>query len=109
VVGGRDTPRAAFDISEMDNARWTPRQPNARRSIAVPPVTPAMPSARARASASRNLDEMMPRIQQVMKQTRVRIFRADTRSEGKLLSLFEPSTEVIRKGKAGRPTSSARW
>jgi hypothetical protein len=25
------------------------------------------------------------------------------RSEGKLLSLFEPSTEVIRKGKAGKP------
>jgi len=27
----------------------------------------------------------------------------DTRAEGKLLSLFEPSTEVIRKGKAGKP------
>ena len=49
------------------------------------------------------LDEMMPRVKQVMKQTRVRIFRGNTRSEGKLLSLFEPSTEVIRKGKAGKP------
>jgi len=39
----------------------------------------------------------------VMKQTRARIFRGNTRSEGKLLSLFEPSTEVIRKGKAGKP------
>ena len=38
-----------------------------------------------------------------MKQTRARIFRGDTRSEGKLLSLFEPSTEIIRKGKAGKP------
>jgi hypothetical protein len=38
-----------------------------------------------------------------MKQTRARIFRGSTRSEGKLLSLFEPSTEVIRKGKAGKP------
>ena len=35
--------------------------------------------------------------------TRARIFRGNTRSEGKLLSLFEPSTEVIRKGKAGKP------
>jgi IS5 family transposase len=51
----------------------------------------------------RQLDEMMPRVKQVMKQTRVRIFRGNTRSEGKLLSLFEPSTEVIRKGKAGKP------
>ena len=49
------------------------------------------------------LDEMMPRVRQVMKQTRARIFRGNTRSEGKLLSLFEPSTEVIRKGKAGKP------
>ena len=49
------------------------------------------------------LDEMLPRVKQVMKQTRARIFRGDTCSEGKLLSLFEPSTEIIRKGKAGKP------
>jgi Transposase domain (DUF772)/Transposase DDE domain len=49
------------------------------------------------------LDETMPLVKQVMKQTRARIFRGNTRSEGKLLSLFEPSTEVIRKGKAGKP------
>jgi hypothetical protein len=35
-----------------------------------------------------------------MKQTRARILRGETRSEGKLLSLFEPTTEIIRKGKA---------
>jgi transposase, IS5 family len=49
------------------------------------------------------LDQMTSRVRQVMKQTRARIFRGDTRSEGKLLSLFEPSTEVIRKGKAAKP------
>jgi len=49
------------------------------------------------------LDEMVPLVRQVMKQTRARILRGNTRSEGKLLSLFEPSTEVIRKGKAGKP------
>jgi IS5 family transposase len=49
------------------------------------------------------LDDMRSRVRQVMKQTRARIFRGNTRSEGKLLSLFEPSTEVIRKGKAGKP------
>ena len=51
----------------------------------------------------RQIDEMVPRVKQVMRQTRARIFRGNTRSEGKLLSLFEPSTEVIRKGKAGKP------
>jgi hypothetical protein len=29
--------------------------------------------------------------------------RGNTRFEGKLMSLFEPSTEVIRAGKAGKP------
>jgi hypothetical protein len=46
---------------------------------------------------------MVPRVKQVMKQTRARIFRGDTRSEGKIFSLFEPSTEIIRKDKAGKP------
>jgi IS5 family transposase len=48
------------------------------------------------------LDEMVPLVQKVMKQTRARILRGDTRSEGKI-SLFEPTTEIIRKGKAGKP------
>lgn len=48
-------------------------------------------------------------VKQMMKQTRERIFRGNTRSEGKLVSVFEPLTEIIRKGKAGRPTSSTRW
>jgi len=49
------------------------------------------------------IDTMVPRLKQVMKQTRARIFRGDTRSEGKIFSVFEPSTEIIRKGKAGKP------
>jgi len=49
------------------------------------------------------VDAMVPLVKQAMKQARARIFRGNTRSEGKILSLFEPSTEVIRKGKAGKP------
>ncbi len=49
------------------------------------------------------LEIMLPRVRQVMSQTRARVFRGETRSEGKILSLFEPATEVIRKGKAGKP------
>jgi transposase, IS5 family len=51
----------------------------------------------------RELDEMRLLVKQVMRQTRARVFCGNTRSEGKLLSLFEPSTEVVRKGKAGKP------
>jgi transposase, IS5 family len=52
----------------------------------------------------RVLDTMVPRVQQVIRQTRARIFQGETRSAGKIVSVFEPSTEVIRKGKASKPT-----
>jgi transposase, IS5 family len=51
----------------------------------------------------KEIDTMLPRVQQVIQQTKTRIFGGETRAEGKILSLFEPSTEVIRKGKAGKP------
>jgi transposase, IS5 family len=58
------------------------------------------------------IERMVPLVRQVMKQTRARIFRGETRSEGKIVSVFEPSTEIIRKslpprkrgGKASKPT-----
>jgi len=53
--------------------------------------------------AKRHLDEMIPRVQQVLFQTRERVLHGNTRAEGKLLSVFEPATEVIRKGKANKP------
>jgi IS5 family transposase len=49
------------------------------------------------------LDRMVPLVQQVMQQARARLFRGDTHFEGKIVSVFEPSAEVIRKGKAGKP------
>jgi IS5 family transposase len=45
---------------------------------------------------------MLPRVQQVIRQTKARVFGGDTHAD-KLLSIFETSTEVIRKGKAGKP------
>src|SRR5215813_5296437 len=49
------------------------------------------------------LQTMVALVKQVTKQTRARIFRGDPRTPGKILSLFEPSTELIRKGKAAKP------
>jgi transposase, IS5 family len=54
--------------------------------------------------ARQQLDEMIPRVQQVMKQTRERVLKGNTRAENKIVSVFEPDTEVIRKGKASKPT-----
>ena len=52
----------------------------------------------------RYLESMIPRVQQVLRQTKERIDHGNTHAPGKLVSLFEPDTEIIRKGKAGKPT-----
>jgi len=53
--------------------------------------------------AKGQLDEMIPRVQQVLRQARERVLHGNTHAEGKLLSVFETETEVIRKGKAKKP------
>jgi transposase, IS5 family len=49
------------------------------------------------------LETMSDRVRQVVRQTRARIFAGITQLPGKLVSVFEPHTEIIRKGKAGKP------
>ncbi len=56
------------------------------------------------ARAKRQLEQIIPRVQQVMRQTRQRVLGGDTHADGKIVGIFEPRTEVIRKGKAGKPT-----
>jgi len=50
------------------------------------------------------LERMLPRVQQVIRQAKARVRGGDVHVPGKLVSVFEPSTEVIRKGKASTPT-----
>src|SRR5258708_22325639 len=50
------------------------------------------------------LETMVGRVRQVVKQNKIRIFAGDTKSPGKIVSVFEPHTEIIRKGKASKPT-----
>ena len=50
----------------------------------------------------RELQSMVPRVRQVMRHTKARVFAGDTHAENKIVSLFEPSTEVIRKSLASR-------
>ena len=51
-----------------------------------------------------HLTEMAGRVQQVVKQAKVRIFDGITQLPGKIVSLFEPHSEIIGKGKASKPT-----
>ena len=50
------------------------------------------------------LDTFVPRVKHVMGQAKQRIFGGDTHVAEKLVSIFEPTTEIIRKGKASKPT-----
>jgi len=50
------------------------------------------------------LSGMMSRVQQVVHQTRARILRGVTTGADKLVSLFEPYAEILRRGKLHRPT-----
>jgi transposase, IS5 family len=52
----------------------------------------------------REIDTMIERTGQAMRQAKARVFGGNTHVEGKIVSVFEPSTEVIRKGKPSKPT-----
>lgn len=52
----------------------------------------------------REIERMVETLGKVVSQTKARVFGGDTHVEGKILSVFETSTEVIRKGKASKPT-----
>jgi IS5 family transposase len=50
------------------------------------------------------IETMIPRGRQVLRQTRARIVRGLTRSRGKLISIFEPHSQILRRGKIHKPT-----
>jgi IS5 family transposase len=59
-------------------------------------------------AAEASLKHYLPLVEKVLTQSRARIFRAQTRHPDKILSLFEPHTVVIRKGKAHKPNEFGR-
>jgi predicted anti-sigma-YlaC factor YlaD len=54
--------------------------------------------------ARQQLHQMRPLLNGSLEQTRARILDGDTHVPDKVLSIFEPHTEVIRKGKIAKPT-----
>ena len=52
----------------------------------------------------REIDDMAETVKNVVHQAKARVFGGDTHVEDKIVSVFETSTEVIRKGKASKPT-----
>lgn len=61
-------------------------------------ITPTVITARQR------LQDMTPLVTRILAQTRARVLGGDTHVSDKVLSVFEPHTEAIRKGKIAKPT-----
>jgi IS5 family transposase len=68
-----------------------------RVGTASPPLQPLLQRAQDQ------LREMRPLVQRVVDQTRARVLGGDTHVPDKVLSLFEPHTVTIRKGKIATP------
>jgi IS5 family transposase len=54
------------------------------------------------------LRHFLPLVENVIRQTQERVLGGNCHAEGKVLSLFEPHTQVIRKGKAHKPNEFGR-
>jgi len=89
----------ALTRATVRDARRVLRTLRPRARIAISAAT-----ARLLGRTRHVLRTFLPRVEQVIQQTRARLWHGDTHYREKLLSLFEPHTEVIRKGKAAKPT-----
>jgi len=54
------------------------------------------------------LERMIPLVRQVIRQTKARLFGKNVHAPEKLVSLFEPAAQIIRKGKSSKPTEFGR-
>lgn len=61
-------------------------------------------SAQIVRDARQQVQRMRPLVARVLAQTQARLFGGDTHVPDKVLSVFEPHTEAIRKGKIAKPT-----
>lgn len=62
------------------------------------------PTADIVRKARQQVQQMRPLVERVLAQTQARLFGGDTHVPDKVLSVFEPHTEAIRKGKIAKPT-----
>jgi IS5 family transposase len=73
------------------------RRLNQRRRTATGAIAPVLQRAQ------QHLQQMRPLLERVVAQTRARVLGGNTHVPDKVLSLFEPHTTTIRKGKMSKP------
>jgi len=105
------TARTASAVRDQTKARMTTlyREVMATTRVVVrhaeTVVQQTAEAAALRVQALREeLRETVGLVRRVLAQTRARVLKGDTHYPDKVLSLFEPQTEAIRKGKAAKPT-----
>jgi transposase, IS5 family len=75
---------------------------DSRRVLQEVETLPA-PRRRGVRGLGERLETVADQVCRVVKQTKARVFAGLTQFPDKLVSLFEPHTEIIRKGKSGKP------
>jgi IS5 family transposase len=75
---------------------------DSRRVLQEVETLPA-PRRRGIRGLGERLETVADQVRRVVKQTQARVFAGLTQFPDKLVSLFEPHTEIIRKGKSGKP------
>jgi len=81
----RRTIRQASDVVARASRRRRPMSGRAHRSVRI-------------------LKRLIQLGEKIVRQTRERVFKGNTKSSEKIVSVHEPQTKIIRRGKAGRPT-----
>ncbi len=106
----RSVARRVFEIAQRSRTAGRQTRPRVRaQSQAKMKVLYQGPVARARnRHHAAQLSPTVELLQQVLAQTRARVLRGDTHYPGKVVSLFEPHTEILRKGKLAKPTEFGR-
>jgi IS5 family transposase len=71
-------------------------------------VLPVVGDVRRVVCAQAELRQFIPLVERVIAQTKARVFDGDTHFPEKVFSIFEPHTQIIRKGKAAKPNEFGR-
>ena len=102
---GDDTARPRIYRRLMATTRAVLREADTMvRRIGQRVRTAAPAAQRVLQQARAALDHLRPLARRVLAQTRARVLGGDTHVPDKILSIFEPHTEAIRKGKLIKPT-----
>lgn len=126
---GRSVSRAARAISEAvrlrgDAAKEAIKKPyrkllritahlvrQAERAVLEVPAQLQSLGDEARSAVQRSLERLAtfaPRVRHVARQARARVFRGITKGRAKLISIFEPTAQILRRGKVHKPTEFGR-